>query len=309
MDWAKRDTYVEEVTDGVFAFIQPDGSWMINNTGFVVGSSGRSVLVDTSSTQRRTTHFLDEVGRRASQPPMALVNTHHHPDHTYGNYLVPESTPVVAHHLCRTEVIAAGLEATKVITQPDYGDLRVRPPEFTFSHELTLHLDDEPVELIHVGPAHTTNDVVVWLPRQRCLFAGDVAFAGGQPFLLEGSVQGFPKALARIRELNPEYLVPGHGPVCRGAEVTQLLDDLDSYVAFVAKVAAEGHAAGLTPLQTAIENRDNPYAGWQETERFVGNLHRAFSELSGAPIDTRLRVPDVWPDMVAFHGGPIETHA
>jgi cyclase len=54
--------------------------------------------------------------------------------------------------------------------------------------------------------------VVVWLPEPRVLYAGDIAFAGGQPFLAEGSVVGYPKALQRIRALEPEVLVPGHGP-------------------------------------------------------------------------------------------------
>jgi cyclase len=309
MSWHDGETYVDEVAGGVYAFVQPDGGWMVNNTGFVVGPSGRSVLVDSSSTERRTRAFLAEVNARASAAPMAMVNTHHHPDHTYGNYLVPAATPVVAHDLCRAEALAAGLEAIRVITAPDYGNLVLRPPDITFTTSLTLHLDDVPMELHHVGPAHTNNDVIAWLPEQRVLFAGDVAFAGGQPFLLDGSVAGFPKALAAIRGLQPEVLVPGHGPVCRGGEVARLLDDLDAYIAFVAETARTGHEAGLTPLEAAQKHRDNPFSHWRETERLVGNLHRAYAELDGLPDDTRLSVPEVWPDMVTFHGGPIECHA
>lgn len=305
MSWAQRDTYTEEVADGVHAFIQPDGSWMVNNCGFVVGSSGRSILVDTTSTERRTAHLMAEVKARSTRPPMALINTHHHPDHTYGNSQAPEGTPVIGHVRCREEVIAAGLEATKVVVQPDYGNLVLRPPDVTFTDRLTLHLDDIPVELEYVGPAHTSNDIVVWLPEQRVAFAGDLAFAGGQPFLLEGSLAGFPRALEKIRALDAEALVPGHGPVVRGADVGRLLDDLTAYVAFVSEIAEAGRAEGLTPLQVAERHRENPFSGWQETERLVGNLHRAYSELSGADVMTRLRVPDVWPEMVAFHGGPI----
>ena len=173
---------------------------------------------------------------------------------------------------------------------------------------MTLHLKEFPVELRHVGRAHTSNDILVWLPEQSVLFAGDLAFAGGQPFLLEGSVAGFRSAIAQMRELAPEVLAPGHGPVCRGSDVAKLLDDMDSYVAYVTEVAAESHAAGLTPLEAAQKHRDNPYSTWAETERFVGNLHRAYAELDAVEW-TRLGVPDVWPDMVAFHGGPIACHA
>jgi cyclase len=73
----------------------------------------------------------------------------------------------------------------------------------------------------------------------------------------------------------------------------------------VAEVAAASYAEGLTPLQAAQKHRDNRFSGRAETERFVGNLHRAYSELAGNPVDMRITVPSVWPDMVAFHGGPI----
>jgi cyclase len=305
MSWTTGSPYVEELAAGVFAYVQPDGGWMVNNTGFLVGPSGRSLLVDSSSTETRTRAFLAEVSRRASQAPIALVNTHHHPDHTFGNYLVPGTTRVVGHDLCREQALVAGLEATRVITQPDYGDLQLRPPDTTFATSMTLHLDDLPVELHHVGPAHTGNDVIAWIPDRRVVFAGDVVFAGAQPFLLEGSVAGFPKALDRIRALAPDVLVPGHGPVCRGVEIARLLDDLDAYVDFVARTALEGHAAGLSPLEAAEARRDNPFAHWREPERLVGNLHRAYAELDGVPGGTGVKLPDVWPDLVAYNGGPI----
>jgi cyclase len=310
MTWDDGNPYVEELAPGIHAYVQPDGGWMVNNCGVVVDSSGSAVLVDTTSTERRNRSVLAEVAKVSTGSPYAVVNTHHHPDHTYGNGFLPDETLVIGHEKCRDEVLAAGLEATKVITAPDYGELTLRPPELTFNDRMTLFLDGFPVELRHVGsPAHTSNDVLVWLPEQRVLFTGDLAFNGGQPFVLEGSVGGFRSAIAQMLDLAPEVMLPGHGPACRGDEVPRLLRAQDDYLAYVERVAADSYAAGLTPLEAAQRNRDNPYSTWAETERFVGNLTRAYSELAGNPIDTRLSVPDVWPDMVAFHGGPIPCHA
>lgn len=310
MTWNDGTPYVDELTQGVYAYVQPDGGWMVNNSGVIVDGSGAAVLVDTLSTERRTRALLDEVSRVSTGAPRAAVNTHHHPDHTYGNCFLPDETQVIGHEKCREQVLAAGLEATKVITAPDYGNLTLRPPELTFTDRMTLHLSDFPVELRHVGqPAHTTNDVLVWLPEQRALFAGDLAFNGGQPFVLEGSIQGFRAAIVQMQELQPDTLAPGHGPVCHGEDVAKLLGAMDAYLGFVQEVATESHAAGLSPLEAAQKHRDNPYSEWAETERFVGNLTRAYSELGGNPIDTRLTVPSVWPDMVTFHGGPIPCHA
>jgi cyclase len=287
--WQDGTPYVEELAPGMFAYVQPDGGWMVNNCGLVVDGAGAAVLVDTTSTEKRNRAVLAEVAKVSCGAPKAVVNTHHHPDHTYGNGFLPAETLVIGHEKCREEVLAAGLEATKVITAPDYGDLTLRPPELTFPDRLTLHLADVAVELHHVGrPAHTTNDVLVWLPEQKVLFSGDLAFNGGQPFVLEGSVAGFRSA------------------------IDTLLTAMDGYLAYVQHVAAESHAAGLTALEAALKHADNPYSSWAETERFVGNLHRAYAEIDGADgggTGPRLTVPGVWPEMIAFHGGPIACHA
>ncbi|MXG88296.1 MBL fold metallo-hydrolase [Nocardioides flavescens] len=311
MTWDDGTAYVEELAPGVHAFVQPDGGWMVNNCGLVVDPDGASVLVDTTSTEARNRALLAAARERAGAAPRAVVNTHHHPDHTYGNGFLPAETRVVGHQRCREEVLAAGLEATRVITEPDYGELVVRPPDVTFGDAMTLHLSDRAVELRHVGrPAHTTNDVVVWVPEQGVLFAGDLAFNGGQPFVLEGSLTGFRETLAWLRAFGPEVLVPGHGPVCRGGAVDRLLGAMDDYLALVEGVAGEAHAAGLTPLEAARHHRDHAFSHWAETERFVGNLHRAYLEIEhGTQPWRRLGVGEVWPDMVAFHGGPIGCHA
>jgi cyclase len=298
-----------EVGPGVHAYVQPDGGWMVNNTGAVVGEDGDLLLVDTTSTEARNRALLAACAGLSDRPPRLLVNTHHHGDHTFGNWMLPASTTIVGHRRCREEVLAAGFVASQVLTGPDYGRQELRPPDLVFDDRLALEAGGRHVELVHVGPAHTNNDVLVWLPEERVLFAGDLCFTGGQPFLVEGSVAGFTEALQEIRHLGPEVLVPGHGPVRQGEEVGALLDELTAYTAFVEDIAREGYARGHSPLELATAHRDNPFATWQESERLVLNLHRAYSELDGNPRLTRLHLGGIWPDMVAFHGGAIGCHA
>src|SRR3954468_17005333 len=95
---------VEEVGDGLFGYVQPDGSWMVNNTGFIVGPDGVT-SIDTCSTELRTRTYLDAVARVSDLPVRTLLNTHHHPDHTTGNGLLPGAT-IVAHEAARAEMIA-----------------------------------------------------------------------------------------------------------------------------------------------------------------------------------------------------------
>jgi cyclase len=110
-------------------------------------------------------------------------------------------------------------------TAPHWGRLHPSPPFVTFEDNLTLWIDDLRVELHDSGaPAHTTNDVVAWVPDRSVLFTGDLVFAGGTPFVPMGSVSGSLVALGRVRGFGAETLVPGHGPVS-GPEAIDVVAD------------------------------------------------------------------------------------
>ena len=290
---------VEEVSDGVFAYLQLHGQWGLNNAAFV--AAGDSVtLVDTCFTERRSRALADAVRKTAGgRPVRTLINTHHHGDHTHGNYIFGPGVTIVGHEKCREEVIATGLTTTALWPGVDWGEIVVTPPAVTFSERLTLYAGDLELQLIYVGPAHTTNDILVWLPERRTLIAGDVVFNGTTPFCVFGSLAGSLRALDTIRALAPERIVPGHGPVC-GVEA---LDGIETYLRFVEETARKGHEAGVTPLDLARQTDLGPHAALHDSERFVANLHRAYSELAGDPPGTPLPRPAVMPDMIAYNGG------
>jgi cyclase len=287
-----------EVGDGVFAYLQPDGSWYINNTGFVVGRSS-VISIDACSTERRTRAYLDQIAAVSPAPVSTLINTHHHGDHTNGNSLFPGAT-IVGHENCRAALIATGLPGNTGIWEPvDWGELTLAPPTLTFTDRLRLWSDDRPLEVSYVGQAaHTTNDSLVWLPEQQVLFCGDLLFNGGTPFLLMGSVRGAIDVLTSVVAPIPARLiVPGHGAPCDG----RLIDVVVGYLKFVLATARAGIDAGLSPLELARETDLGEYAGWLDSERIVGNLHRAYADLGATGPDVEL-VPALL-DMVAYNGG------
>src|SRR5205085_3862481 len=111
---------------------------------------------------------------------------------------------------CRDAVLAQTIGGVEAIWGPvDWGDLHIRAPEVVFDDHLDVFAGDRRVELHYIGtPAHTTGDVVAWLPEQRVLFAGDLVFNGGTPFVLMGSVAGAIEALGRLREFDAVTIVP-----------------------------------------------------------------------------------------------------
>src|SRR3984885_8215304 len=265
-----------ELAPHVYMYHQPDGSWWINNTGFMVGE--RSVVsIDACSTQRRTRAYLDAIASVTPAPVTTLVNTHHHGDHTYGNSEFGDVT-IIGHERCRAEVISAGLLGNTGIWEPvDWGELRLAPPTVTFADRLRVWSDDAPVEVSYVGqPAHTSNDCLVWLPEQQVLFCGDLLFNGGTPFLLMGSVSGALEVLTTVlAPIEARVIVPGHGEPCG----RDLIGTVAGYLRFVLETARQGLAAGLSPLAVARETDLGQYAGWLDSERIVGNLHRAYCDL------------------------------
>ena len=290
---------VEEVSPGIFGYVQLDGSWGLNNTGFIVGSDS-VIAIDTCFTERRSRWFYDAVRKAARDKPIrTLVNTHHHGDHTHGNYVFLPAATIIGHDLCREEVIASGLGTKGMFPGVDWGEIVVAPPVVTFEERLNLFADDLRVELIFVGPAHTTNDIVAWIPERKVLFAGDIVFNEGTPFAMMGSVAGWLEALERLKGFPIETIVPGHGPVCGPG----VLDEVSDYLRMVQDAAKKGSDAGLGPLQTAYETDLGRFAGLLDRERLVGNLHRAFSELRGEPRGAALNLGAVVPEMVQYNGG------
>ena len=291
-----------EVSDGIFAWVQDDGTWWINNAGFLVADNG-VVAVDACSTEARTRALLEGIRTVTTQPVRILVNTHHHGDHTFGNYLFEPAT-VVGHERVRDGIRGWGPPRSAPFwTDVDWGDIRLSPPILTFTEGIDVWSGDLRCEIRHLGMrAHTDNDSVVWIPERRVLFSGDLAFNGGTPFLLQGSVTGARRTLERLRALEPEIVVPGHGHVC-GPEVLQQCAD---YLDFVLDAARAGLTAGLTPLETARETDLGAFADLLDSERIVGNLHRAYADLQDR---TDLDLAAALGDMIALNGGPLTTHA
>ncbi|GIE95449.1 MBL fold metallo-hydrolase [Paractinoplanes rishiriensis] len=294
---------LEELKPGIYAWVQPDGTWWLNNAGAVAGDDGM-LVVDTCATAARTMRFLDALPER---PIRWAVNTHQHGDHTYGNSLLPVTTVLIGHERMRE-----GLRVDPIIDGcppfwqpvPDWGPVSRRLPDLTVTSDLTVHVGGRRVEVRHPGrTAHTPGDLIAWLPEERVLFAGDLVFAGLTPLVFMGSVTGALDAIDWLAALDPEVLVPGHGPVQTGDGIARVFDDHRRYYRHVLSVAAAGMVDGLTPLAAARRADLGEFAGWADAERLVLNLHRVYADSEGRDLDLVAALADA----TAWLGGPMRT--
>ncbi|WP_432978144.1 MBL fold metallo-hydrolase [Dactylosporangium sp. CA-233914] len=295
---------LETVVPGVYAWVQPDGTWWVNNAGAVVGGDDVFV-VDTCATEARTRRFLAAVDEAAGGRPVRMaVNTHQHGDHTYGNSLLPRASVLIGHELMRealrTDPIIDGCPPFWEPV-PDWGDVTRRVPDVAVRDSLTVHAGPTRIELLHPGgPAHTTGDLVAWLPEQRVLFTGDLVFSGLTPLVFMGSVEGAMRALDWMAALEPEHLVPGHGPLLHGGPaIGEAFGKLRRYCQLV----LDHVKPGLSPLAAAHDCDLGEFAAWADAERIVLNLHRAYASRFGTEMDLVAALRDA----VTWRGGPMPT--
>ncbi|MGH3169572.1 MAG: MBL fold metallo-hydrolase [Trebonia sp.] len=295
------------IDEGVFAWVQPDGSWWVGNAG-AIGSPDGVVLIDTCATERRTRALLRAVAWETDGAPVnCVVNTHQHGDHAYGNSLLPAETMIIGH-----EATWAGLVSDTLLEgcppfwdpMPSWGNVTRRPPNLITSGGLTLRCGGHHVEVHHPGyRAHTAGDLVAWLPSPRVLFTGDLLFNNVTPLAIMGSVDGALQALDWIAGFGPEHVVPGHGPLISGTTLAGVLDAQRRYFLLVLDIAREGLRAGLPPLEAAKRCELGQFACLPDVERIVLNLHRAYAEVDNTEPD----LTSAFTDTIAYHGGPLHT--
>ncbi len=298
---------LHEIASGVYAWIQPDGTWFINNAGAIAGPDGL-IVIDTCATEERTRRFLDALDRDTAQAPIrAAANTHHHGDHTYGNSLLPSSAVLFGHPLMREELqrdfmIDTGRAVPFWEPVPEWGNVTKRLPDVTVATDVTIYAGQRRIELRHPGHhAHTCGDLIAWLPEERVVFTGDLIFHNCTPMIVMGSAMGALRAIDWLESLDPLTVVPGHGPLATDDEVGAAFDAHRRYYRFVIETAAAGSRDGLDPLAAARRAALGEFAGWGDPERIVLNLHRAYAEQHGRDVD----IVQAFADAMAFHGGPL----
>jgi len=189
------------------------------NAGFIVTSEG-VVVVDALASPRQGEALLRTIRTVTSRPIRWLILTHHHPDHTFGAVVFrKEGAKVVAHPDTRTLASEAGPDALVADWVRVVGLDAMRGFEFADSADRpvtgsdTLRLGGRSIIVVHPGAAHTAGDLVVWLPRERVLYAGDLLVEDGVTMVVDGSARALRRGLDLIDSLRPRVVVPGHGAI------------------------------------------------------------------------------------------------
>ena len=289
---------LDDLGNGLYAWMQPDGSWGWSNAGFL-RDGDESLLVDTLFDEPLTATMLSALQDATGIAPGdigTLVNTHANGDHTHGNALVPNAEVIAstaaAHEMTeltpaqlaqfkaagRTGSLgAAGAYFAEVFAPFDFDKARGRAPTRTFDRRLNLQVGSKSVELQMLGPAHTKGDTLVWVPGDRVVFTGDLLFIDGTPVMWAGPVGNWLRACDQILSFNADFIVPGHGPLTDAVGVRRVRD----YLRYVDSEARLRYEAGMGIADAALDIALGEYRHWLNPERIVVNVDALYREYRG----------------------------
>ena len=212
---------VRELAPGVYAVLGDTGRGVEGrpNAGFVV-TEGGVVVIDALASPRQGEQLLRTIRGITDRPVSWLVLTHHHPDHHFGAVVLRKAgARVVAHP--DTRVLAAeggedaliadwvrvvGLDAMRGFEFANTPDRKVTGSD-------TLRVGGRTIVVTHPGQGHSAGDLLVWLPRERVLFAGDVLVEDGVSMVVDGNSSELLRVLGAVEGLRPAAVVPGHGAI------------------------------------------------------------------------------------------------
>jgi glyoxylase-like metal-dependent hydrolase (beta-lactamase superfamily II) len=211
-DLADKAISFDELAPGLYGYTAEGDP----NSGVVIGDDS-VLVVDAQATPAMAADVIARIRTVTDKPIRHVVLTHYHAVRVLGasGY---HGAEVIASDTCRNMTAERGQQDMDSEIGRFPRLFRGKDsipgltwPDLTFHRRMTLYLGQREVQIIHIGRSHTAGDTVVWLPKERVLFSGDVVEFGATPYCGDAHFTDWPATLAAVQALGAEALVPGRG--------------------------------------------------------------------------------------------------
>ncbi len=270
-DWSAMKVTTTQVAPGVYRLFVGEGV----ATVLFVGEQG-VMLIDAAYAQT-TGQLKAAIGAITAQPIKYLVNTHHHGDHTGGNFEMGNAATIIAHQFVKDYLSREHRVGERVIPP-----LPVEAwPQMSFTDELNLDLNGQTLQLMHLPEGHTAGDIIIYLPESKVLILGDLLFADNFPFVdvnNGGDPKGFYNNLKWIIENYPAdiTLIGGHGPIYTMPQLRQYHQNLGQTLDVVRKAKEDGMTAGQMKENRILKQWENWGKFFITEDRWIDTLYPFF---------------------------------
>lgn len=235
----------------------------ISNAGFVITPKG-VVVVDALGSPILAKKLIAEIKKITPQKVVAVIVTHYHADHVYGLqefrnigakiYAQGEGRSYITSETAKQRLIASRIDFAPWIN----GSTKLIGADIWIDQSYTLTVGGTAFKIGRVGPAHAPEDLIIYIPSEKVLFAGDLVFRGRIPFVGNADSKGWLQALDEIGSLNPNVVIPGHG-----AHSINPADDIRftrEYLKYLRESMTKS-AVNMDPFEEAYQQTD-----WSEYE-------------------------------------------
>lgn len=188
----------------------------ISNAGFVITPKG-VVVVDALGSPVLAKKLIAEIKKITPQKVVAVIVTHYHADHVYGLqefrnigakiYAQGEGRNYLSSETAKQRLIASRVDFAPWVN----ASTRLTGADVWIDQSYTLTVGGIEFKIGRVGPAHAPEDLIIYVPSEKVLFAGDLVFRGRIPFVGNADSRGWLHALDEIQALKPSIVIPGHG--------------------------------------------------------------------------------------------------
>jgi cyclase len=275
---------LKELARGVYAYIQPAAKFT-SNAGLIVGKQ-EAIVVDSLTNKYMVEKFISKIKEVTDKPVRFLINTHWHADHTWTNHFFTEAKSIGTAR-CRGEIMKLisgdDIQFFKKVYPENimsFEGAKYTPQDIVFEKTLNLFQDDREIRTIDLGPAHTQSDSIVYLPKEKIVFCGDLVLMGMPQQLLHGYTAGIIQSLDFLSSLDAKLYVMGHGPFTTSKEA---IYEMREYVMVVRDEARKCFDKGMSFEEAATTIDIGKFKAWGELQVLFANCARAYSEFRGEP--------------------------
>jgi glyoxylase-like metal-dependent hydrolase (beta-lactamase superfamily II) len=292
-----------KVAEGVY-YATSSGTMNVGANSPIILTDTEAIVIDSEITPAAARALVSDLKAITDKPVKYVIDSHYHYDHAFGNQVFTPTAQVIGHdnthkrlltnvmeqytYLSSVQNIPTRVEglrqriaqekdaqqkstlerqvASSLAYLEQVKEIKVTPPNLTFKNSMTLHLGGRELQLLYLGRGHTDTDVVVLLPRERIIATGDL-MESQVSYMGDSYPDEWPATLAKLRALDFDTVMPGHGVVFKGKTK---IEAFEGYVREVTRQATEFRKQGLTAEQAAAKIDVTKFSGEFPSIRGVG---------------------------------------
>lgn len=302
---------LQEVGQGIYAAIAVEGLGAMGNAG-IIDMGNFTVIFDTFNIQQAAEDLKQAAEELTGNKIRYVINSHWHGDHVRGNQVFKDADIIASGTTAQLinklqleriknqktflpklyEDLKSMKEKLKTETEKNAKErlemdisflteigksletLQLCPPTVTFDSRLVIHGTKRHIEILALGTSHTEDDSIVYLPLEKIAFMADVGSVNNHPMFEHGNPEKWAQVLKKVRQMDIDIIVPGHGNVGQVMELDKVIKYIEKVMDITEDFINQGHSIDeINSIEIPKE-----FLNWKASQIFYQNINFLFTK-------------------------------